>query len=157
MMFLTKRKPTDLFDLFNQFDDHLGFFALPWRTAVSGNRDRLRPAMEAYTKDGHLVLRAELPGVDPEDLDIALTEGRLTIRGEKKQERVSDEGELHFREIAHGRFERSFELPGDVDPQEIKASHADGILEVTVPFKDAPGARTIPIETGGRGGKRKAA
>jgi HSP20 family protein len=106
------------------------------------------PAVDILSRDGNLVVRAELPGVDPErDVDIQVADGVLTIRGQRKAEH-RDEGANYFRmETSYGAFERSIPLPEGVDPDAIKATHRQGILEVTIPgaARVAP-ARRIPVQ-----------
>jgi HSP20 family protein len=105
------------------------------------------PAVESYTKDGHLVIKAELPGVDPKDLDVTLTERELVIKGERKAEKEEKKKDYAFREISYGSFERRFSLPEGVKPEDLKAKFADGILEITVPVPEIAKAKKIEIET----------
>jgi HSP20 family protein len=106
------------------------------------------PRLEAYAKDGDLVLHADLPGVSLEDVDITLDGNLLTISGERKgatQEGVS----YYLNELPYGAFRRSGAVPEGVDADSIKASFEHGVLEVVL-----PGATTqlepkrIPIEGG---------
>src|SRR5881396_2067903 len=105
------------------------------------------PAVDVFSREGNLVVRAEIPGVDPEkDVDIQVADGVLTIRGQRKAEH-RDEGANYFRmETSYGAFERSIPLPEGVNPEDIKATHRQGILEVIVPgaAQIAP-ARKIPV------------
>jgi HSP20 family protein len=97
------------------------------------------------------VVRAELPGVDAEkDVDIQVADGVLTIRGQRRAEH-RDEGTSYFRmETSYGAFERSIPLPEGVNPDDIKATHKQGILEVVVPgaAQVAP-ARKIAVQVEG--------
>ena len=106
------------------------------------------PAVDVFSRQGNLVVRAELPGVDPEkDVDIQVADGVLTIRGQRRAEQ-RDEGTNYFRmETTYGAFERSIPLPDGVNPDDIKATHKQGILEVVVPgaAQVAP-ARKIPVQ-----------
>lgn len=104
------------------------------------------PAVECFTRDKELVLRAELPGVDPKDVEVDVAGDQLTIRGEKKHSRQMEEGSVWFREVAHGRFERTFTLPEGVKADQIKASHSNGVLEVTIPAESVRATRQVPIE-----------
>lgn len=105
------------------------------------------PAVESYTKDGKLVFRAELPGVDPKDLDVSLTERELIIKGERKAEKGAKEENYVYQEISYGSFERRFVLPEGVKADELRAKFTDGILEITVPAPAISKARKIEIET----------
>jgi HSP20 family protein len=104
------------------------------------------PSIESYMKDGKLVFRAELPGVDPKDLDVSISEHELVIKGERKQEKGSKEENYVYREIAYGSFERRYELPEGVKTDELKAKFSNGILEVTLPALAITKARKIEIE-----------
>lgn len=90
------------------------------------------PAMDVLTKDGNLMIRAELPGVKQEDVDITLHNGVLTISGEHKGEEEEERGGYHVRERRYGSFRRSMTLPEGVDESKIHAHFEDGVLEVTV-------------------------
>lgn len=91
------------------------------------------PRIDVKSKGDDIVIRAELPGIDPADVDIEVTDGVLTIKGERKaEEQREDEGWL-IRESSYGAFERSMVLPEGVTAEEIKADYADGILELHVP------------------------
>ncbi len=90
------------------------------------------PAMDVLTKDGNLVIRAELPGVKLEDVDITLQNGVLTISGEHKADQEEERGGYHVRERRYGSFRRSMTLPEGTDESKIHARFQDGVLEVTV-------------------------
>jgi HSP20 family protein len=90
------------------------------------------PAVDATTKDGNLVIRAELPGVKPEDVDISLHENVLTISGERKAEQEEERGGYYIRERRYGSFSRSFTLPQGTDESKVRARYDNGVLEVTV-------------------------
>ena len=90
------------------------------------------PAMDVLTKDNNLVIRAELPGVKPEDVDITLQNGVLTISGEHKADQEEERGSYHVRERRYGSFRRNMTLPEGTDESKIHARFEDGVLEVTV-------------------------
>lgn len=105
------------------------------------------PAVESYTKDGELVFRAELPGVDPKDLEVSVSDRELIIKGERKAEKGAKEENYLYREIAYGAFERRFLLPEGVKTDDLKAKFANGVLEITVPAPAIQKPRKIEIET----------
>jgi HSP20 family protein len=105
------------------------------------------PSVESYTRDGKLVLKAELPGIDPKDLDVTITDRELVIKGERKEEKDETVESYAYREISYGSFERRFVLPEGVKSGEMKAKFANGILEITMPAPALPKARKIEIET----------
>jgi len=90
------------------------------------------PAIDVTTQNGNLVIRAELPGVKPEDVDITLHDNVLTISGERKAEEEEERGGYYVRERRYGSFSRSLTLPQGTDESKISARYDNGILEVTV-------------------------
>jgi HSP20 family protein len=90
------------------------------------------PAVDVLTKDGDLVIRAELPGVKQEDVDITLQNGVLTISGEHKVDEEQERGNYHVRERRYGSFRRSMTLPEGTDESKVQARFKDGVLKVTV-------------------------
>jgi HSP20 family protein len=104
------------------------------------------PRVENFIKDNNLVFRCELPGIDPKDLDVTVTDRGLTIKGERKTEKGTKDEDYQCREIVYGSFERHFELPEGVKTDQMKAAFENGILEVTVPAPAIAKARKIEIE-----------
>jgi HSP20 family protein len=106
--------------------------------------------LEEFVEDDQLVVRAELPGVDPEkDIQITLDDGLLTISGERRSETTSDEKGKHFSEMRYGSFSRTIPLPEGASEKDVTASYHDGILEVRLALaKPAPPKRAarIPIK-----------
>jgi HSP20 family protein len=88
--------------------------------------------MDVLTRDGNLVIRAELPGVKPEYVDITLQNGVLTISGEHKVAQEEERGGYHVKERRYGSFRRSMTLPEGTDESKVHARFEDGVLEVTV-------------------------
>ena len=106
-------------------------------------------SMDVLQRDEDLVIRAEMPGVLPENIDISIAEGRLTIKGERYEDETRHEDYV-VREMGFGIFERTMSLPEGVDPATIRAEYREGILEVTLPHARRlaePRALHIPIET----------
>lgn len=90
------------------------------------------PAVDVMSSDGDLVIKAELPGVKMEDVDITVQNGVLTISGEHKAEAEGERGGYHIRERRYGSFRRSMTLPEGTNEDQIKARFEDGVLEVLV-------------------------
>ena len=90
------------------------------------------PAVDVVTKDGDMVIRAELPGMKPEDVDVSFQNGILTISGERKEEEEHKDAGYLLRERRYGSFRRSMTLPEGIDEKKIKANFKDGVLEVSV-------------------------
>lgn len=108
--------------------------------------ERFVPAIEAYAEDGQFHVRAELPGIDPKDVDVSVVENRLTIKGERKTTEEKKEAGYYLREIAHGRFERTVMLPEEAETEKINARYEKGFLEITVPLKKALAAKKVAID-----------
>jgi HSP20 family protein len=107
------------------------------------------PALESYVDNGKLVVRADLPGVDPKDVEITATGDQLTIRGKREQRHEQRQRDFLHREVSYGSFERVLKLPGGVNPDEIKASYTNGVLELTVPLPEQARTRKVPIQSSG--------
>ena len=122
-------------------------FGMPRMLPVA-KRAAFNPPVECYTKDRQLVLRAELPGVDPKDVEVTINGNQIYLRGEKKEEQKVDEKDLFFQELARGRFERTFTLPDGVKPEQVRAWFNNGVLEVTMPAATIEPARKVLIEIG---------
>jgi HSP20 family protein len=88
------------------------------------------PSVDVLQKDGDLVVRAEMPGVKPEDVEVAVHNGVLTISGERKIDQEEERAGYYVRELRHGSFRRSMLLPEGVEEEKIHARYQDGILEV---------------------------
>ncbi len=104
------------------------------------------PSLDVAETKGDLVVRAELPGMDPKDIDISLNEGVLTIRGEKKQEKEEKEEGYHLIERSYGSFTRSIRLPKEVQSEKIEASFKNGILKVVLPKSEEAKKKEIKIK-----------
>lgn len=105
------------------------------------------PAVDIYETSGHdLVIKAELPDMAREDIEVTVENSTLSIRGERRL--PADIGEEQFRRIErrYGRFNRSFTLPATVDPARVSAEYKNGVLTVKLPFKDEAKPRTINVE-----------
>jgi len=105
------------------------------------------PALESYVDSGKLIVRADLPGIDPKDVEITATGDQLTIRGKREQQREEKGRDFIHREVGYGSFERVVKLPVGVNPDEIKASYNNGVLELAVPLPEQSRTRKVPIQS----------
>jgi HSP20 family protein len=103
------------------------------------------PAVDIYEQDTNIVIKAELPGVDPKDVDIRLDNNILTIKGERKLDNEVKKENYHRVERAYGVFTRSFTLPSGVDANAIKAEYKDGVLRLTLPKREEAKPKQIQI------------
>ena len=105
------------------------------------------PSMDLSETDKEIEITAELPGLEEKDIQLNVADNVLTIRGEKKNEREETKKDYHMVERSYGSFTRSVQLPDGVNPDNIKAVIAKGVLKVTVP-KPAPSqSKKIDIKT----------
>ncbi|QOR37232.1 Hsp20/alpha crystallin family protein [Billgrantia diversa] len=97
------------------------------------------PKVDVINRDAEVVIRAELPGMVREDLDVSVTDSTVTIKGESHKESKEESGEYYRCEISHGSVERTVALPCEVDAEKAQASFNNGLLELTLPkVKEAP-------------------
>jgi HSP20 family protein len=104
------------------------------------------PSLDVSETKNDLVVKAELPGLEPKDIDISLSEGILTIKGEKKQEKEEKEENYHLIERSYGSFTRSVRLPREVQSERINASFKNGVLRVTLPKSEEAKRKEIKIK-----------
>jgi HSP20 family protein len=104
------------------------------------------PPVDIYEHDGNLVLKAELPGIDPKDVDVRVENNVLTLRGERQFDSEVKRESCHRVERAYGTFSRSFTLPNVVDTQNIKAEFKDGVLRVTMPKREEAKPKQIQVQ-----------
>ena len=110
--------------------------------------EKLTPAVDMYIEGHEIVMKADLPGVKKEDLHLDLAENVLTLSGEKKMEETVEKRGIYRTERSYGSFERSFELPANVDYEKITATLKEGVLEIRIPKteKAEKETRNISIE-----------
>ena len=109
------------------------FFEGKPRRRKAGEDGEWFSSLDVSETKNDLVVKAELPGLEPKDIDISLSEGVLTIKGEKKQEKEEKEENYHLIERSYGTFTRSVQLPKEVKHDKISASYKNGILKVVLP------------------------
>ncbi len=105
----------------------------PLRRYTSSLGEGWAPSSDVYEKEGNLVVKAELPGVKKEDIDVSVENGDLVIKGERKTEEEVKEDKYYRMERFSGSFYRRFPLPEGVSSEQITADYNDGVLEIHVP------------------------
>ena len=130
----------DIDELFGRFSERPGDSGTGWV-----------PRVESYRKDNEYVVRADLPGVNPNDVHVQAEGNLLTITGERKSEEKGQE----YRETFYGKFQRQIALPDGVEADKIAARYEHGVLEIRVPLPAQLVSRTIPIEIEQQKGDRK--
>jgi HSP20 family protein len=104
-----------------------------------------KPAVDVYDDDKSIVVKAEMPGVDKKNIDISVKDGVLTLTGERSTDNETKEKDIYYRERVYGKFQRSFRLPGEVNPDSIKADYKDGVLKVEIPKPEKSKPKQITV------------
>src|SRR5271169_3774984 len=103
------------------------------------------PPVDIYENGDNLVLKAELPGVNPDEVEIRVEDNTLYLKGERKFEKEVKEQNYHRVERTYGTFTRTFSLPNSVDADKVAANYKDGVLTLTMPKKEEAKPKTIKI------------
>ena len=104
------------------------------------------PLIDIAEQDDKIVVKAEVPGCKPEDIDISVQGNTLTISGEKKAEEKKEEKGYYYVETSYGSFRRDLTLPSDVEPAKIEAQCKDGVLSVTLPKAEKAKAVKVKVK-----------
>jgi HSP20 family protein len=103
---------------------------------LDGRERAWTPAIDVVREDGHLVVRADLPGIKPEEVKIEVEDDILTVSGEHEESKEKKDKNYVRRERRYGSFSRSMALPAGIDPKTIEAKTRDGVVEVTIPLPE---------------------
>ncbi len=122
-------------------DRYMRGFGTPWLDEARG------PALDVIDRRDEVVLRADLPGLEQKDVEIEVQDNRLTLRGERAEEREEKEGDYYWSERWSGAFARSIELPPQVDPDKVDATFKKGVLEVHLPKRKEARGKKIEIRS----------
>ncbi len=104
------------------------------------------PKIEAYRKNGSYVVKADLPGVKPKDIHVAVDNGCLVIRGERQKQKEVKRRKAQRNDVYYGRFERAMAIPDGLKVEKMKAEYHDGILEIRAPMGKEPSSKVIKVE-----------
>jgi HSP20 family protein len=118
------------------------------RTEGESNLTAWAPAVDISENEHELLVKADLPGIDPKDLDIRVENNVLTIRGERKFEKKVDQDNYLRVERTYGSFSRSFALANTVNPEGIKADYQNGVLTLVVPKREEAKPKQIKVNVG---------
>ncbi|MEE9402779.1 MAG: Hsp20/alpha crystallin family protein, partial [Desulfobacteria bacterium] len=125
---LLNRPERDFFDRF--FAD----FALP---SIAFEDTEWMPAFDMSETDKELIVKGEVPGMDKKDINITVSDGMLTIRGEKKHEKKEENEQYHHVERRYGAFSRTMRLPHEVEADKVDATYKEGVLRIRLPKSEA--------------------
>ena len=128
-------------DMLEGFNEEFGRLPAWWGDG------RFVPALDVTEDESSMTLVAELPGMSREDLQVTVEDGTLTLRGEKKEEQVSEDAHFRRSERRFGSFERRIHLPEHVDSEKIEATYKDGVLKLRMPKLETVKPKAIPIKT----------
>ena len=110
-----------------------------------GKKESWMPAVDIFENETHFTIKAELPGIEKDDMAVDLKDRVLSLRGERRDDRPEEKDKAHRRERSFGRFERFFTLPADVDAEKITAEYKDGLLTIQVPKPAKSQPRRITV------------
>jgi HSP20 family protein len=109
-------------------------------------RDGFSPAIDVEQTEDAVIVKAEIPGVDPKDLDVNFADGVLTIKGEKSDKREQKDKNYHRIERTFGSFSRSLALPCEIDQENIKADYKEGVLSLNLPKTEDSKKSSVKID-----------
>jgi HSP20 family protein len=121
---------------------------VPWwpeRSVRAESAEAIAPVVDMYYERDDIVIKAELPGMEKDEIQVNLADHLLTIQGEKGRKEKIDQDDYICRERGFGRFSRTLELPVDVQDEKVQASFKNGVLEITLPVAEAAKAKTIKV------------
>ena len=129
-------------------DDFFGRRMRPWwpERWQRGEGELTTPAVDVFEEKDEIVVKAELPGMDNNDIEVNISDSELILKGEKKKEEKVEEKDYYRCERSYGAFLRSVELPTDVQADKIKASFKNGILEVRLPKTEEAKTKQITVK-----------
>ena len=135
----------ELEEIDRRFGDIFGQSLLPaWRLLPLEEKGWI-PAIDVFEKEDKFVVKAELPGMKEDDIDVSVVGDTLTIKGEKKAETEVKEEDYYCCEHSYGSFFRSVALPSHVDVKKIEASYEEGVLEITLPKVPEVKPQKVPV------------
>lgn len=104
------------------------------------------PSVDVFEKEGKIVVKAELPGLEQKDIKVYVTDHTLVIEGRRERDETIEKDDWFRRELSYGEFIRRIDLPPGVKPEEIHAEYRGGVLEVAIPKAEVEMPREIPIQ-----------
>jgi HSP20 family protein len=135
------------------FEDFLGRrFVSPWWPSIRWPEIRwpegmeVSPSVDVFEEKDEIIIKAELPGMVKDDVNVNITENTLTISGEKKKEEKVEKKDYYHLERSYGSFSRSLRLPADVQTEKAKATFRDGVLEIRVPKTEEAKKKEVKVK-----------
>jgi HSP20 family protein len=116
-----------------------------WRPDEPAATTTWSPAVDIFETEGEIVVKAELPGMERNDITLNLEKNILTLKGERRFQKETKEDNYHRIERSYGTFSRAFSIPATVDEEKIKAEYKDGVLKIVLPKKEQAKPKQIRI------------
>lgn len=152
-MQLTKYEPVQFLNRMqneiNEFFHHNGYrrFPLLFDELENWSEQEWAPRVDIKEEEKRFVVTADIPGVDPKDIEVTMDNGMLKIKGERKSESEKENKNYRLQECSYGFFERAFRLPDTANSKEIKAKGKNGVLTITIGKKAGTAPLKIAIES----------
>ncbi len=145
-MTITRYEPTDMWNRLQKQMSEL-FRGMPEMEMSNVATSQWMPLVDIKEEADKFIIKADIPGVKSEKIEVTMEHGALTIRGERQEEKREEKEGYHRVERSHGTFYRRFTMPDTADAEHIKASCRDGVLEIEVPKRAASKARRIEVKS----------
>src|ERR1051326_3793087 len=149
---LTRFSPEELVELDSPIAEFFRTLSGPWpfRPLLALSGKHFTPTADVFARNGELVVKVDLPGVEPKDIHVKLDVDELTITGERKLDKEVKEEGYYRKETSYGFFERRMTIPKGIKESDILAKYEDGVLEITMPkvakIEGKPKAKEIPVK-----------
>ncbi len=140
------RETRDLTSFRREMDRLFDRFFEGWPFRLGSEDGYWLPSVDVSETGKEVIVKAEVPGMDPKNIDVSLHDNVLTIRGERKQEKEEKEEDFHRIERSYGAFCRSIALPAQVDPDKVKAEYKHGVLSIRLPKTKEEAVKKIEVK-----------
>jgi HSP20 family protein len=130
----------------HQVDDLLEHSGFDHHRLRNWESSLLRPALESLVNGDQLTIRIDLPGIEPESIDVMVIGGFLTVKGSREEGQESKHAQYYRRETRYGVFERTIQLPEGVKAEDLKATHKNGVLELTATLPKEGASRQVKVQ-----------
>lgn len=144
-MNLVKQNPWESFDLLSDLQTDLNRV---FNRSLTRNdwEKSFNPVVEVKESANQYTVHADLPGLQKEDFSISVEKNRLTLKGERKEEKAATEKGYHYTERAYGTFSRMLDFTADIQSDQVKASYQNGVLEIVLPKSEQAKVKSIQVE-----------
>ena len=137
---------SSIFDLATWFDNFSGRNLMPSFVTPNLMTDMVIPAVDIYEEGNDYVLKAELPGLKKEDIDITVNDGTITISGEKSQKEEIKRKDYCLWERSYGSFTRRLAIPGEIQRNKVTSKYVDGVLEIRMPKSEEAKNKEVKLK-----------